>query len=1398
MLLFMAVAFFHATALAQCTDTLKIVSKKVSCTGRCDGTATATVTGSTAPFAYYWSTSPLQVTRIATGLCAGTYTLTVVDARGCSVVQSTTVDSVPLKATIAPTNVTCSASADGKLDADPTGGTLPYKYTWSTTPVKSTKTAFGLTAGSYTVTVTDKNGCSTTASDSLRKPAAIVVTATTNASVCNASNGSATVTIAGGVLPYTYSWNASPPQTTANLNNVSPGNYTLTIVDSFGCTKTSAVAISSSSGLALKTTKTNVLCAGTATGKSTATASGGTKPYTYSWSTGATTAKISNVAAATYTVTVTDKNGCTASEAVAITSNAAMAAKITATPVSCFGGSDGQLKAVISGGKSPYTYSWSTSIVQHTDTIGSLSANTYTLLVTDTNACTASFTAVVAQPNALKLTFIDSVQRCYAQDNASVTVLTSGGTKPYRYFWQNTDAPLDTNRIVHLSFGTFTVNVQDSNGCSVTEVDTLKATPMLTLNTAVTTAGCTLSNGAANVAATGGTGPYAYLWSTGATSTGVSGLNAGVYNVTVTDHNACTATTAASILNASGFSVGVLVNQNITCFGDSLGSIAVNASGGALPYQYHWNNTPTNAALLNHLKGGVYQVTVTDANGCIQVANVDLMNPPLLQSTFYKVNALCPGHANGSDSIAVSGGIAPYVYNWSNGSSVIGASTLAIHNILAGTYSVTVTDANGCSLTLVDTIAQPQFSFTTTNIAPFCVGDSNAVGMVRMAGGTGPYTFTWSTTPAQNTNTVRGVFPGTYTVTVTDKYGCTTLAYDTIHPPLALEPVAVGTIPCGLTLGSVAVSTAGGTLPYHYLWSTADTLTTIANLISGNYSVTVTDHWGCTSQSVALVPAPSIIENNLNATEVTCFAKHNGVLVATPSGGIVPYSFSWSNGAVVDSLAGLVAGKYLLTITDARGCTLIDSAVLTQPLPLSWSSQVTPTACGQRIGAAAVHAAGGTAPYTYLWQTNPVLQDSVITGLLEQTYWVSIADQNGCDTLAAVVVGAQGKLGPAAATIVNEKCNGDMLGSIAVVVQGASVPLHYLWSSGDTLVSLVNVSAGTYSLAISDGVLCTLDTSFAVTQPLPLLAAATAVFPDRCGRNDGKDSIAVQGGVAPYTYAWPDGSTNQVDTSLSAGAYAVTVTDVNACATSVALSVASWAAPAVLVKQVVSTCPGLSQGAIALQRPPTALDFVWDNADTGAAINHLAAGAYTVTVADMYNCTTSAAIDVDAYVVSSPNLGDALTIEKGMSAQLSAQGEWVSYLWQPAAGLSDPTIADPVASPLVNTEYVLRVVDQHQCVVQDSIMIHVKELFLPSAFSPNGDGINDIYYVQGVVDYVQLNFLIFDRWGELVFSADNPQLGWDGTAGGVPLDPGVFIYTLNVKFADGHVVHESGSITLVR
>ncbi len=591
--------------------------------------------------------------------------------------------------------------------------------------------------------------------------------------LCNGgSTGSATITANGGATPYTYLW--STGATTSVITGQTAGVKTVTVTDANGCTTSNTLTIIEPTALATATAVTNVLCFGGSTGSATITASGGSSPYSYLWSTAATTSVITSQTAGVKTVTVTDANGCTATNSVTITQPATALSTATAvTNVLCFGGSTGSATITASGGTTGYSYLWSTAAT--TSVITGQTAGVKTVTVTDANGCSASNTVTITEPaSALSTATAVTNVLCFGGSTGSATITASGGTPGYTYLWSNGST---SSNATSLMAGAYTSTVTDANGCTaVNSVTLTQPSSSLSSSTSVSSVLCNGgSTGASTITASGGTPGYTYLWSNGSTTSVISSLLAGVYTGTVTDVNGCTSVNSSTITQPSVLTLTINPLSNSICAGNSI-SYTATASGGTGVISYSWSTgATTNIISVSPTANTTYTAYATDANGCVvnTINSVSVSTSPTLT---VNSGAICSGN---SFTIIPNGAL---TYTISGGSFVVSPSS-------TNSYTVVGTSSAGCvsSVGVISTVtvnANP-----TVNIGSDIevgAGDNYQFNPTQ----TGAVTYSWIPNDYLNASNVINPITTpeadiTYTLIVTSANGC--IASDEVNVKVLAE-----------------------------------------------------------------------------------------------------------------------------------------------------------------------------------------------------------------------------------------------------------------------------------------------------------------------------------------------------------------------------------------------------------------------------------------------------------------------------------------------------------------------------------------------------------------------------------------------------------------------------------
>jgi len=1254
-----------------------------SCFGLPNGSITAIPVGGTGPYTYLWSNG--QTTQTISGLIAGTYSVTVTGVIGVGNGSTTLVQPPLLTIDLQATN----CSIPFTVTATGGGGSPPYNYNWST---GANGPVISVPPGTYCVTVTDQNNCGAVDCITLNfTPLTVNVTAT-GVTCPNGSNGSVQANPAGGAPPYSYLW--SNGATTQTQTNLPPGSYTVTLTDQNGCTAVATGVVANKPPININVNTNHPTCAGFTNGSISVTASGGTPPFTYLWSTGQITPFINNLGPGTYSVTVNDALGCPKTQSVTLVTQSNLVVGAVGTPLTCPGINNGFATANPSGGVQPYTYLWNTGAT--TQVLTNRPPGTYIVTVTDAVGCTGTATAVVADAPPYQINVTGTNMTTCGVSNGTATANIITGTGPFSYLWSNGGT---TSTITGLAPGTYSVTVTTGNGCIATGSVTLTAPPNVFVNIMAPNLVCLGgTNGFAMAVITGGTGPFNFLWSTGATSQTIQNIGPGTYTVTVTDANGCTATATRTIQAAPAINV-IVSGTTVVCGEGNTGSATATVVGGTGPFSYLWSNGASTQSI-SGLPEGTYVVTVTDANQCTATGTININVIDDLDLTVNVQNVLCFGGNTGSATAAGSGGDLPYTFLWSTG-----ATTAGISNLTSGGYTVTLTDANGCSVSQSIIVTQPADLTVTINASSLvCIGESTGTATAIPAGGTPGYTYLWSN--GATTATISSLPAGTYSVTVTDANGCTESASVTINvAPLLQVTIESTEVVCGTeNEGMATVQVTGGTQPYTYLWSTGANGESIEDLGTGTYSVTVTDANGCTATVETEILVVSDFTIEVIPRNVLCFGGNSGSILVTPSGGTTPYTYLWSNGQTVSEVLNLVAGTYTVTVTEDNGCVLTETITITQPPLLTLSVIGNNADCfGDESGTATATASGGTPPYTYNWsdsQTGPTAN-----GLEAGTYTVTATDANFCTAVMTVVISQPSQLSVTVNTpLIN--CGGTNSGSAITIVTGGTGPYTYLWSTGATTSSLNNIPAGTYSLTVTDANGCTAIVQTVTVNEIPELELTFTVNDIICSnQNIGSITATVSGGTAPFTYLWSNGGTTATINNLAPGTYSLTVTDANGCIATGSDGVEQTPQLQVIPTSVNVTCFGLNNGSITIVvngAVPT-VTYLWSDGATTQNRSNLAPGTYSVTVTSGSGCTGTASATITqppALTVQTTSTPADCFGEESGAATASASGGTGPYTYAWSSGDAGTSV-----SGLPAGTYTVTATDANGCTATATVTV---------------------------------------------------------------------------------------------
>ncbi|MEM9920934.1 MAG: T9SS type A sorting domain-containing protein [Bacteroidota bacterium] len=1328
-----------------CTDTVEIEiindsdtelaasSTPVSCFGTSSGTATVVPTGSSASYTYLWDDPSGQEDPTATGLAIGTYTVTVTDDNNCSSTTSIEVTGPPdIELETSSTDSGCAGTDEGSATVSASGGTVidAYRYLWDDPAGQTTPTATGLAAGTYTVTVTDDQNCTKTASVEVGGATAIELTIdSTPASCGGVLDGTASVSASGGTvnIDYNYEWDDPNGQTTAVATGLAAGTYNVTVTDDNDCSATEQVIVSQPTAIQLTAFSTDPSCFDEASGTATAEASGGTITidYTYLWDdpSAQETSVATGLRAGTYTVIVTDDNGCSETRSVEINQPEELLVAVSATRVGCNGGDTGSATATPSGGtvSNTYAYLWDDPSAQETQTATGLIAGTYTVTVTDDNGCSKIESIEVLEPDVLSVQPISVVHvSCNGGSDGRITLETTGGSPVYTYNWE--DDPTRTgNEATGLETGTYNVTVTDVSDCDFTlsiRIDEPDGVDLDVSSTDITMVGA--NDGTANADASGGTGPYTYLWDIGATTPFISDLEPGVYCVTVTDRNNCSNESCITVNDVNCPTITVEDEVvNITCFGLQDGQATVTASGGAEPYEYAWNDaegqsTPTATGLAV----GLYQVTITDQNGCEVIREITIEGLDELVASGSSTAETTAGANDGTATADVSGGTLPYDYDWG-----MAGSTPTVTGLMPGTYTCTITDANNCVTEVTVVVAPGTVDCTTltgvlTKSDALCFGLSNGTATVDPSGGTPSYTYLWNDPDGQETATATGLPAGTYSVTVTDANGCNFIDEITVAEPDQLILMVGGTneTVAGNNDGTATATASGGTPPYVYDWGLNGMGETITGLAPGTYTATVTDANGCAADMFIVIETGaadcSSFGVQMSSTNVTCNGAADGTATATPENGTPAYTYLWSDPMAQETqtATGLEPGIYNVTITDANDCETVGEVEITEPQTLVVTVNTTDeSSLNSMDGTADANVNGGTAPYSFLWSNNQDIED--LTDLVPGTYCVTVTDINGCTSEACGTVNPFECDTPTINfNTTSVSCFGGSDGTATALVIGSNGPYTFLWSNDQEDQTATGLEAGLHQVTVTDAGGCVTVAEVTIEEPTALELSISSTNETVGGANDGTATATPSGGTMPYTYAWePGGGMTDMIAGLTPGVYNVTVTDAEGCTIEGEVEIEAGTIDCSSLEVEVSAedvrCNGESNGtATATASGGTGpYSYLWsDDQETATAVG-LAAGIYRVTVTDVNNCTVEEEVTVNqpsVLVVSATATNETSAGANDGTATANPMGGSMPYTYNWVGIGSTQTVTG-----LASGTYTVIVTDANGCTAETMVMV---------------------------------------------------------------------------------------------
>tara|TARA_B100001057_G_scaffold197203_1_gene197913 strand:- start:1521 stop:8069 length:6549 start_codon:yes stop_codon:yes gene_type:complete len=1283
------------------------------------GTTSASliISGGNPPYIQNWSSDSSRIT-------AGQISYTITDSSGCQTTNSHNIPQ-PIQTQVSIQiidSISCSGANNGSLAINIVNGVPPFNLVWTNNINNDslyTDTINNLASARYFCTVTDSNNCISTASFSLIGPTGITVTQNNTNVLCYGdTTGSTTISIAGGDSNYTLdAFGQTLPLLGANTisstqffpQGIFAGIYPFSVSDSSGCFINDTIIISQPDPLVVMSNVNGISCHSFADGSAYLNISGGTPPYIENWG----AFNPNSLDKGIYYYSVTDSNNCIFSDSIEIVEPDSFYVQSQTDNISCFGFNDGNVTLTFVGGTPPYNENWGTSNPQ------ALSPGVHYYSAHDTNGCSITDSVIVLEPNQIIYSITSSNVTCYGGNNGSATIFISSGDGPFSENWFGFSPQT-------LSAGTYQFSITDSNNCSVSDSVTIiqSQDSLNSFLNATNLTSCQASDGSIDQNIIGGIPPYTFLWNNGDTTEDISNLTAGNYQVTTIDSNGCIATSSIFVdqpsdslrlnLNALEFN-----GFNISCFGDSNGTIVASTFGGYGPMLFNWSNGDTGSVTQN-LNIDSYYVTVTDdSTGCSLTDSINLIGPEEFSISFLSANVSCHNDSNAHASVIYNGGIAPYSCIWDSDSTNILDS---IDNLKAGSYTVIAADANGCSISDTITISEPDSLILNFLISDYngynisCQGGQDANVDLIILGGTSPYNISFDTSFSSynafvnnelDTSNIPLSSSGTYLFSITDSNGCMFTDSLILNEPTLLSSSVqkINDASCfDVCDGSMFVNANGGTSPYSFIWNNDSIITsdTVTNLCAGANSVLVIDANGCLSNSQDTINQPHEIQISLDSiTNNTINGGTSGSIFITLIDTNITVQYNWvgPNGytSTNEDISNLSAGVYILNLSDSSSCSL-DTFVVSEPPSLSVSlDYVINNICwGKNQGAIAITAIGGDSTYSYSW-TGPngfSSSDEDIDSLFSGIYVLELSDSS--DTIYQSYT-----------VLENDEVIVFSSGGTALCDDGSALatangfggipPLNTYWSNGDTGISTF-LSVGTHAVTVIDLYGCS-STDSVTIEPGDSLSLFLNVTPVSCyGLYDGIVEVLVtNGGTAPFLFSNDSGLTYQNSNTfynLPSGINTFNVVDINGCTNTISTNISQ---PLELGVDIIFTnlecyndCNATATAIVDNGTQPYSYLWTDPNQQQNQTAINLCSGSYNVTVTDDNGCVATSLVNI---INPNPIIINVLQYENYLEATYG----FASYQWLDSLG--NPIVGDTsnIFYPPSSGSYSVEVSDSNNC-----------------------------------------------------------------------------------------------------
>lgn len=1418
---------------------------EATCSGAENGTVNISINGATGNTSYLWSNG--ETTQDIDNAEGGTTVSVVVtdDETGCVetadfVIPSGNGFDINLDNL---QNVSCNGANDGAIDISLDGAVMPLTSIEWNGDMSATEDLINIPAGTYTVVIVDGQGCNATATYIIDDPTPVTFSPDVTPVSCFGENdGIITINPTGGTPGYEFIWSHDADLTIGTATDLAPGDYTVTITDSRNCmVVTNPVTVTEPDMIAITGMVTPVSGAGN-DGAISVTATGGTDSFvSYAWTDpdgGSLSGQMINgLMEGTYTVTVTDTNGCTGTAMFPVNGADAPNGTAVVTDASCFDGDDGAISLTVMGGSGGYVYNWQVPSGQ--PAIGdeqnptNLIAGTYNVTITDDNGISGVVSnIIVGQGAEIDYNLLDLLSvSCPGEMDGEINIEPTGGDGgPYTIVWS--PAVNDPMNPTNLAAGVYTPIITDGSGCTTEGDNIIVQEPdplVITLEQLVDPSCGNGEEGLIDIDVTGGTpNPgYNFSWekdgeAVGTSSDELTNLAPGVYQVTVTDSRNCSAVGGPYELNGEDAIILQLDSvRDVRCAGIAEGAIFITASGGSGDLRPAWKNgqgdTINTGFDLIGLIGGNYTLCVTDASGCSETLGPITVNEPqpITVGMIDTDNASSSADDGEIRLIQVNGGTPDYSYSWEGPNGEMSTTTdPTLSDIPPGIWRVTITDENNCTLVIPEIILEGSLNVQPIITVPTCNGGNDGSVTLGLINAADPVEYEWSAFNggsgivqfAQNQFTLTA---GSYSVTVEDGNGVVVVDTFNLADPapimVAYEITNQTTSDCN---GFINTTVTGGTPPYDYIWNNGETTADLFNVCKGLYEVTITDANDC-----IVIPPPAIVTAgplqfaSFNPPSMSCEGGEVGDLTAEVFGGCGPYTFTITNGPIMTSndgtvtFSGLAPGMYELTVTDIAGST-----------PLVTTFEIAPTEIivvldtiinntgpiGACNGAVNISISGGQPGYMYMWSNGETSQDISEVCEIESPLSVFVTDANGCFVNSQEFILIRGLSIDLEAT--DESCFENEDGSIITSVEGGNAPYTYEWSNGATTTNLTGLAPGSYILTVTDSQGRTVSSSANINGASSVISVTSDVVVPTGGNANGSINTSVTGGGGNYTYQWffegMEIGVGRIIAGLVSGTYTVIITDAFDCTYTESFDLNGQ--PFTVDFESGNTgCPGEGGNLGTLEAIVSggsgSYTYEWSNGMNTNIIGGLAAGEYSVTVTDVSTGLVTMGTGVVAPLLAINIDLQVDDVNSTITSTVTGGTQPYTYRWNDRDFSSTRDL-----SGVPSGAYTLVIVDANGCINQATA-----ELFagpcdkVRKVISPNNDGFNDEFIVT-CANRFDIELEIYNRWGQLEFMEANYSNDWLGTdMDGAKLPEGGYFYVIRYQDSEGQTQQIKGSLNIV-